>query len=203
MDTHFSRHAFERVLERLTLEPDEVAELLDWRLVVPIGEEKGSGRVHLLFYSEPDRLCFVAVQDRFSKTVITILPIDFYENINTRVPWPLQAQARDLATRHHLHPAAQEACEELPDEPASAPTPLPLFKIRCVVMNIEESRRNLNLGSWPAVHYEQSVERLLRDLDFLAQMRAKIASQLQPGEYAAGLVIHLGKKGEPIWFRLS
>jgi hypothetical protein len=47
------------------------------------------------------------------------------------------------------------------------------------------------------------VERLLRDLDFLAQMRAKIAVQLQPDEYAAGLIIHLGKKGEPFWFRLS
>jgi hypothetical protein len=202
MYTHFSRHAFERVLERLTLDPEEIAELLDWRLVVPIAEEKGSGRVHLLFYSEPDRLCFVAVQDRFSKTVITILPIDFYENINTRVPWTLQEQARNLATRQHLHPATQEACEET-DEVEAAPAPTPLFKIRCIVMNLEESRRNLNLGSWPALDYEHSVERLLRDLDFLAQMRAKIAVQLQPDEYAAGLIIHLGKKGEPFWFRLS
>ena len=77
--SQFSFHAYERVIERLTMEPDEVAELLDWDLAVRIGEEKGTNRIHRLFYSREDFQCFIAVQDEKSRTIVTILPVDYYE----------------------------------------------------------------------------------------------------------------------------
>ena len=59
---NISKHAAQRIAERLTMEPGEVADQLDWDLAINIGEEKGTRRIHRLFYSPEDAQCFVAIQ---------------------------------------------------------------------------------------------------------------------------------------------
>ena len=83
--TTFSTHARVRVNERLSMPEEDVALLLDHGLAVKISEEKKTNRVHLLFYSLDDFQCFVAVYDHQTKTVITLLPLDYYELLNHKI----------------------------------------------------------------------------------------------------------------------
>ena len=81
------------MLGRLSLTPAEVADLLDWNLAVDIGVETGTDRVHRLFYSVPDSMCFVAIQDAGDGAVVTVLPIDFHDNI----AWQVDVHALEAA----------------------------------------------------------------------------------------------------------
>jgi hypothetical protein len=81
----------------LSLSPGEVADLLDWDLAVNIGVESGSCRVHRLFFSAPDGMCFVAIQDDENGAVVTVLPVDFHENTSWQVSEAAQEAARTLA----------------------------------------------------------------------------------------------------------
>ena len=73
----FTRHAFDRVEERLKITEVEVARILDSGETIPLMQEPGTHRLHLLFYSKADEQCFVAIQDQRDGTVVTILPPDF------------------------------------------------------------------------------------------------------------------------------
>jgi hypothetical protein len=82
MKTSFTRHACSRASELLSLSTSEIADILDWDLAVDIGVDNGTNRVHRLFYSSLDGICFVAIQDSKTKAVVTILPLDYHENIS-------------------------------------------------------------------------------------------------------------------------
>ena len=96
--TAFSRHACERLAERLAAEPDEIADQLDWDLAVNIGGEKGTKRIYRLFFSREDHQCFVAIQDEKTRTVVTILPVDYFERIAYRIPQPFLIEAEQLVS---------------------------------------------------------------------------------------------------------
>lgn len=70
---HFSRHALKRIKQRTGVNYFSIADILDGRMAVDIGQEPVFGRRHWLFYSEPDDCCFVAIQDSMSGLVITVL----------------------------------------------------------------------------------------------------------------------------------
>lgn len=72
--TTFSIHAITRI-DELGLVPAEVADLLDNDKGVPVGREHTKRRVHRLFYSAPDKACFIAIQDEVNGEVVTVRPI--------------------------------------------------------------------------------------------------------------------------------
>ncbi|MBI1956967.1 MAG: hypothetical protein HYS44_00705 [Candidatus Niyogibacteria bacterium] len=78
LQASFTLHAFERARARLSLTLAEVKALLDDDLVVLIGREDNSPRVHRLFYSAPDQYWFVAIQDEENGEVVTVLPVDYH-----------------------------------------------------------------------------------------------------------------------------
>lgn len=94
----FSKHAFERTENRLSLSHKEVATILDSNKTVNIGVEESSRRVHRLFYSEPDAVPFVAVQDEKCGTIVTILPIDYHERCAWHVSYDAQKEAQSIIT---------------------------------------------------------------------------------------------------------
>lgn len=75
--TTLTSHALENVFKRTSLLGAEVAKIIDEGITTPIGVEKGSRRVHILFYSPVDGECFVAVQDERTREIVTVLPPDF------------------------------------------------------------------------------------------------------------------------------
>ena len=81
----FTQHAFDRIRTRLRLSHKEVADIIDSGRAIPIGQEQGSMKTHLMFFSEPDKQCFIAIQNSESGCVITILPLDYAHGY--KIPW--------------------------------------------------------------------------------------------------------------------
>lgn len=190
--TTFSQHACERITERLTMEPDEVADLLDWNLTVKIGQEKGTGRIHRLFYSHDDHQCFVAIQDEETRTVVTVLPVNYYENLAWKIPKPSIAEAEQLVscpTERKTSIVAAPANTQ--NRNSTAPSS---FKIIGVLSGPTWKPRIVGLGSWPSGEYGGSVAKLMLDSQFICALQTKIDAKKLPEEYVVGLEVKLGNK---------
>lgn len=78
-------HATQRLAERTALSEDDLFRLLDNRRCVIVGIEPYTNRLHKLIYSEEDKSHFVAIQDAATGEVITILPLDYHENLAWKI----------------------------------------------------------------------------------------------------------------------
>ena len=96
MKYQFTSHAYQRVESRLTMTAAELSELLEQELTLNTGIEPNTNRAHHLFYSKNDKMCFVAIVDIRVNTVITVLPLDYHENISWIVSLDAQNKAKDL-----------------------------------------------------------------------------------------------------------
>lgn len=200
--THFSLHAYERVVERLTLESSEVADLLDRDLAVKIGEEKGTRRIHRLFYSHEDRQCFIAIQDEKYRTVVTILPVDYYENLAHKIPPSLLAEAEQMISESTKpEPQAETAAPRA--KAGTEQQKATVFKIRGMAMNMQRKPRTFNLGSWPIANHDGSPTRLIQDREFTAEILKRANEKKMPDEYLVGFVIRLGNHGEEFWLAVN
>jgi hypothetical protein len=181
------------VLGRLSLSPADLADLLDWNLAVDIGVESGSRRVHRLFFSAPEEMCFVAIQDQANGAVVTVLPIDFHENISWQVSLAAQDSARNLACPG----GAPESLLRRTGTVNAASTPGPsLFKLLAYVRRSTGSVKGVNLGSWPCGPYDGQVARLLEDDGFFDALDERLnAKGVQPGQLEA-LYVRPGKDGK-------
>lgn len=94
--TYFSHHATKRVQQRTRLANQDLALFLDRGLAVNTGCEPGLPREHLLFYSEPDESCFVAVRDTMTGKVVTVLPLDYHQNLAWSITPEQAAKAKEL-----------------------------------------------------------------------------------------------------------
>ncbi len=95
---HFSIHAFKRVSQRTKLSCIDIANILDKKQAVILGSKPGLTKQYLLFYSQPDADYFVALQDTIDGTVITVLPLEYHENLTWDVTEAQKDQARECAT---------------------------------------------------------------------------------------------------------
>lgn len=76
-ETTLTWHGQDRTNGRSSLSFEEIKDIIDNGLTTPLGVEKSSRRMHILFFSPIDGECFVAVQDEKTKQIITVLPPDF------------------------------------------------------------------------------------------------------------------------------
>ena len=93
MEARLTNHATQRLAERTTLTHDELFGLIHNQLCVIVGIEPFTNRLHKLIYSEPDKTHFVAIQDMATGEVITILPLDYHENL----AWKISEEKLQLA----------------------------------------------------------------------------------------------------------
>lgn len=193
MDILFSFHALERVRGRLALSHNDLVDLLDAGLFVNIGQETGNNRVHKLFYSQPDEMCFVAIHDVSTNTLITVLPLDYHANIAWVVSLDAQIQAKDLLASKEGTPKELNEVEEV-DKTTS-------FKIGLQYWNGQNKIKFLYLGSWPSLPYQRDIDRLIQDKKFLEfidkKYQEKFEKMKSEGDFHLGsLVIKTGKKGK-------
>ncbi|MEK6607336.1 MAG: hypothetical protein AABZ30_06720 [Myxococcota bacterium] len=179
------------MLGRLTLPPIEVAALLDLGLAVPIGVEADGRIVHRLFFSELDRQCFVAVQDR-DGSVITVVPLDYHQTL----AWPVSLAAQDQARRL----AADYEHTRRDGTTARASATTPRFRFLALVRTRARRVRWTYLGSWPANPYGGSFWRLIEDGAAIVALQHRLGVQIEPGEAAEAVYGRLGEAGRP--FRL-
>lgn len=178
---------------------NELAELLDADLVVNVGQEPKSNRVHKLFYSIKDNICFVAIQDVKTGTVITVLPVDYHETICWAVSLDAVSQARRLVTREESRPESIKVLK----------TNATVFRIAGYFLDDQgKYLKSVGLGSWPCFPYHYSVEALIEDYQFLNYLVGRIKGRL---EYIKEfgfmdmqkIAVCIGKHGVPVFFSTS
>lgn len=197
MKASFTCHAYSRVLSRLSLSPSEVADLLDYDLAVNVGIECGTSRVHRLFFSTPDRMCFVAVQDESTGEVVTILPIDYHETIGWKVSSNAMAEAKKMV----FPEAADVALEPVTcSEDIACST---VFRIMTYVQCPDGRVQSLNLGSWPSKPYDGRIASLLEDDIFFMAIEERAISKGWRASDLDHVYVRAGNKGKPVQISLS
>lgn len=181
----YSRHAWSRVLERLSLAPAEVAALLDYDLAVSVGVR--GRRVHRLFFSPPDQQCFVAIQDRDVGVIVTILPLDYHASS----AWTISRDAQDHA-EHLIRNRPTFSTEEITSQDSSEPS---VFRVGCYVTNGQGGLRFQNLGSLNAFPFEHNVALLLEDDAALDDIQRRIHTRCRLGEVLVEVFVRLGRNG--------
>jgi len=199
MEANFSFHAYERVLGRISMSHKELAELLDADLAIDIGQESGTNRSHKLFYSTRDKMCFVAIQDVKTGTVVTLLPIDYHENICWVVSIDVQKQAKELVTNDE----ATTSDKKILDTNAT------VFRISVNAVDYYgKYLKTMNLGSWPCGPYEHSIDSLIEDrkfVDYIVEQINKKRCEVEKDRpiYLPTVAIRIGSKGDPVFFSTS
>ena len=98
--TNFSKHALLRIKQRTQLSYFDIAEILDNDLAVDVGTVSVFDKKHWLFYSEKNDCCFVAIQNILTGMIITVLPIDYHENLAWKIEEELLEQAAKKIKNH-------------------------------------------------------------------------------------------------------
>ena len=196
MKASFTHHAYGRVLSRLSLSPAEVADLLDYDLAVDVGTECGTSRLHRLFFSTPDRMCFVAVQDESTGEVVTILPIDYHDTTGWKVSSNAMVEAKKL-----VFPEAADVAHELVtcSEEVACPA---FFRIMTYVQCSDGRVQILNLGSWPSKPYEGRIAALLEDDAFFIAIEERAIFKGWCASDLDHVYVRAGNKGKPVQISL-
>jgi hypothetical protein len=185
--TGFSTHARVRVEERLSMPEEDVALLLDHGLSVKISEEKNTNRVHLLFYSLDDFQCFVAVYDQLTRTVITLLPLDYYEQLNHKIA-PAFIDEAKLKVSPTYDPVTDGNAQQV-----AASTGL-VFRLSATFTLSDGNLKTKGLGTWPR-HGAQSAQDLLKSSAFMESLQSRLAQAAPTDSRPLHFTIRRGNKG--------
>lgn len=189
--TYLSRHAFKRIEQRTKLQWEEVTELLDQGLFVDTGHKPGYDRHHLLFYSAADETCFVAIQDKHSGTVVTILTLDYHKNL----AWEI---SNDLCER------ARKLYEDYKDNQACAtanPTPS-YFMISGHYVDGTGCQKTKLLMKAPSEPYDDDIGQLFKDGMLPQKLERTVIEHGIPSSCMFAFSFRHGKKGIPVVIEL-
>jgi len=199
----FTTHGELRAVERLSLSLSEVIHLLNQGLCVNIGKEKSSNKMHRLFYSKFDNLCFVAVQDEINGDIMTILPIDYHENIAWKISIDAQHLARNIALGEMdskvVDPTIQyKKSNDIVQNNTRKKGSSTAFRFKGFFWSYGSIYKTKNLGTYLANDYNFNVDLLLKDKRVIKSLRNKIKSLSSNGLCLESLYVQLGKNGDKI-----
>jgi len=206
MKANLSHHAFARVTDRLSMSPEILMAVINHDLAINIGQESKSNRVHKLFYSHSDQMCFVAIQDIKTGTVITLLPIDYHNNIAWIVSLESQNQAKRLMLQGHNLSASDSAQVSKPATNQSQ-TAL-VFKISAKITD-DYGRyiKKINVGTWPCKPYAHDIDYLIKDKTFIHflinKMKEKLAKLNDEESFVNMISIKTGNKGKETYYPIK
>ena len=186
--TSFTRHAWVRVRNRLSLTPIEVAAILNYDLAIPIGEE--SGRTHKLFFSPPDDMCFVAVQDEMAGAIVTVLPLDYHSS------WTVSQQAQDQARKLLFEGPSPWRSSPVVGKPT-------VFRVGCYFLCPDHKHRVANLGSMPLAKIAGSLANVLESDDILTEIEARVEKARRSGEELTMVFVRIGQRGDVMRIHLG
>lgn len=170
--TTFTDHALLRVGERLIESQEELASILDNDLAVIVGVEPYSNRLSRVFLSLADHEYYVAVQDFRTGSVITILPIEYYANLQADVPEKLLIKA---AKKRGMDIAVPDDLVGTKSTGVTQTTPPSVLKITAV--NYHNRPPLKNLGSWPLADAPSELGDLVANPEFIQEVLSRLAAK--------------------------
>lgn len=161
-----SVHASERIHERLSLNVDQVVEILDDEKAVEIGRTANTHKIHWLFYSVEDNECFIAIRDGISKTLVTVLPLDFSKKM---VNDTMKIKARSLIDDRYTLTQFREYDEEPYNK-------IFYFDLYAVYMNLNGRYSVVDLGSFHKYQYGFTLE----EIQCNVELREEVLRRMKP-----------------------
>lgn len=185
----FTKHAFARVRERLSIIQEEISRFIEDGQTVNVGTEPGTTRDHLLFYSQPDNYYFVVVYDRVNSVVVTILPIDFHNA--WRISDDAQKEAR-FKIMGEEKPKVQEV--SVATESAVVEQPTMPCKFRIKAMMWDKKHKWVNCGTIDADLHHEDIDELMGWDGLPDYIAAKLDEKGHTDCKEAFVVVNYGRK---------
>lgn len=185
----FSVHAAVRVDERCSMPAEDVAQILEYRLCVLLGQR--NGKDHYLFWDEQAYQPFVAIVCAQDQYVITVLPVDYHENVAWNITPAAIKSARNKVSRSYA-PTGKHPKAETKESPASLPA---LRKIRMSVYPGNPKHPAISLDA-PWASAVPGIERQPWPEVTVATVRAVLAPHRDQVEAGDTLAV-LFKAGDP------
>jgi len=85
---YLSKHAKIRICERSSMKFRQISRILEDEQYIPIGLDN-KGNKHNLIYSSQDDDFFILIHDEKDNALITMLPVDYHENIGWKIDYNL------------------------------------------------------------------------------------------------------------------
>jgi len=167
MNAILTKHGRLRLNERTTLTEQAFTTILDTYRTSSAGYEPKTFRWHRLFYSRPDDKHFVAIQDISNGEVITILPLDYHENLAWKIS---KKKLRQAIFRVDPHRHAELYM------PQPSPS-LTKFTITGVFWNECIQSVKKNLGSYRFSSFPTSSEEAAADDALIASILSRLQSK--------------------------
>ena len=139
MKVRLTKHAEERLITRTGLSKEAFITLYEKDKLLPVGKEIGSFRQHELFYSGKKKQCFVSIRDERNLQIITILPIDYHQNIAWRISGGAQLMAKNIFLEREIN--AIEPSQEPLSEPKVESPVLRSSRFRVVALDPFKMKR--------------------------------------------------------------
>lgn len=202
----FTGHAFFKVAERLTLTREEIASLITIELTIPLGYERGTNRIHLLFYSNKDQECFVIIFDEKTQEVITVLPTNYHNRwvIDTRL---LVAAKEIILTGKKFGVSAElekrisrlggkkEGIKGKSKSPKQTVEQIaPYFYIH--IFFRRNGKSQIEVFKWSSYDYVGDLGLLKADERFCEELQKNLARKLEEGCIIERIRVKLGRRGK-------
>lgn len=186
---HFSQHAFLRLKQRSSLFCEEVSALLDSGLTVNVGSEVACNRDHLLFYSSQDDCCLIAIQDVLTGKVVTILPLDYHENLAWPVSDAQQEKAKALAMTLTRKGPSKQAVS--------------VFILSAHYMAPDGYMKTKRIYSFAAADYDNNLSVLISDKHLRRTLTEALADKGIDPRDLMDVSVRAGSRGDPIFLDLQ
>lgn len=181
----FSGHALSRVTQRLIISNDNIAILLLMEKCVVIGSMARRHRVYKLFWSRPDRDCFVAVQLDKGR-IITIIPSNRFKINESDLICLLRKQKEDFG----------EA------ELALLQNPPRSYHFRIIFIDSTTGKSRSKKHKIPTADYPDFII-CFRALQYVEKVQNElieiISRNIRPSERLFRVVIYIDKRNELFW----
>jgi hypothetical protein len=176
----FTVHAYEVIQTRMIINPQDLLNLLDKDLCVPLGYEQGTNKQHRLFYSIDDRECFVAVQDTANGEIVTVLPMQYHNR------WKVSPQAESLAIELVMpKPRLQKSTN------GNRKTPL---RLMVIVLDKDSKKIAFHLEPLVMEDYGAGINAVVANAQFHKELNVLVAAKLA-GQKLCSVTLIVEKPG--------
>lgn len=187
--TYFSEHAMKRVNERTKLTTNDIADIIDIGLAVDTGTERVFNRKHWLIYSKVDGCFFIAIQDAYTGLVVTVLPIEYHENLAWKVDECFFSKAKSNIELNDISSMLQEFKKKLNHEPSK------VIQVKIRYLDHYGVAKTKNLFKLPAADFNYSSKNVPIDNRFKHSI--KQLSELKGVNPLSIFEVLLSSKKEP------
>ena len=145
--SYFSNHALQRIKQRTLLEPNEIADIIDFGLAIDTGKEIIFEKTHWLIYSIKDECYFFIIQDKFTGLVITLLPTQYHDNLAWSVDNESFARAKSNIEQNNISEKQLEFSKQFNIETTQN------IKVKIRYLDLNNEAKTKTLFNLPAIEY--------------------------------------------------